>query len=438
MGSAFQYRRHHLSARGTLARAVALALAVGFALLLLPQARADAASLPPFASVNTAKLDVRQSASTRARAVATVYKGDVVKVLSVKGSWYRVSTSAGLAGWCQPAYLAGSGTPSYKPSATALLDWPSSYVNVSQIPTYQSCVQSMNSIAKAYGGLARVETIGTTVMGNRVNALVLGNPEAHTRILVQAEIHAREYISSVLALRQAETMLKAASIGASYCGVKVSSLLRDEEIWIVPMSNPDGERLVTEGLKAVPASLPDLKARLLAMNNGNSSFIRWKANANGVDLNRNFAAGWGPDPKHPAPGQENYAGPQAFSEPESIALRDLTLSKDFAMTLSYHSSGQMIYWYDPQGDNDLNRSVAGDINALSGYRVLPVSSQAPDGGYRDWYVGQYHRPGMTVEVGSGYCPLPMSSFAGIWKKDRFILFKMAWNVEPKGLSSYIG
>lgn len=418
-------------------RAAAFALTLCLIITLLQQGRAEAATPPSLASVTASSITLRQSASDTSKAMATVSKGDVVRVLAIQGVWEKVSTSSGQIGWCLSRYLAADNTKSFAPSGAALLDWPSDYISLTQTFTYQRCLQAMNGIAKAYSSNARIEKIGTSVMGNSINAIVLGNPNAGTRIFVQAEIHAREYITSIVALRQAETMLKAASLGASYDGIKISSLLQNVEIWIVPMSNPDGERLVTEGINSVPASIPALKTKLVAMNKGSTDFTRWKANASGVDLNRNFDAGWRVTNYNTTPGRENYPGVKPFSEPESIALQKLTAAKDFALTLSYHSSGAMIYWYDPSGDNDLNLAVANDIKALSGYRVLLVSSQSLDGGFRDWYATKYHRPGMTVELGSGYCPLPMSQFGSIWQAGRFILFKMAWTVTPKGLSDYM-
>jgi g-D-glutamyl-meso-diaminopimelate peptidase len=345
-----------------------------------------------------------------------------------------VTTPGGKVGWCLSRYLAKEADPgSFKPVSSSLLDWPSEYINLSLPFTYQRCMQDMNEIAAAYAGMARVETIGNSVMGNPIDAIVLGNPDADTRILIQASMHARESITSLLALRQAECMLKAASMDASYKGVRVSDLLDSVEIWVVPMANPDGVRLVYEGLSAVPSSMPGLKA----MNHGRTDFTHWKANADGVDLNKNFDANWKVDPKYSRPGMQNYAGPYAFSEPEAIALRDLTVSKDFALTMSYHSSGKLIYWYGPaDGPNGLNRYIANELKSLTGYTVLPVSAQAPNGGYRDWYTGQYKRPGFTLEVGTGYCPLPLSSFSGIWKDNRYVLLDLAWIVAPKSLSSY--
>ena len=44
----------------------------------------------------------------------------------------------------------------------------------------------------------------------------------------------------------------------------------------------------------------------------------------GVDLNRNFDKGYG-DYSSDDPCQEDYRGPEAFSEPEARALRDYVL-----------------------------------------------------------------------------------------------------------------
>ena len=329
-------------------RSVGLLLAALCAFALFQPARASADGTVTMASVNIAKLNIRASASARARAVASAALGDVVRVTASKTvskeTWYDVSTSSGKSGWCQARYLSlETDESSFKPSSNGLLDWPSECINVTQKFTYQSCMQDMSAIVAAYPGLARIETIGTSVMGNPIDAIVLGNPDAQTKILVQASIHARELMSGLVALRQAECLLKAASMGASYKDTKVSDLLANEEIWIVPLSNPDGARLVYEGLAAVPPSMPGLAAALKKYNNGSTNFYHWKANADGVDLNRNFDDHWKPDPKYPKPNFQNYPGPAPFSEPESVALRDLTVAKDFALTISYHESGRMIY-----------------------------------------------------------------------------------------------
>jgi hypothetical protein len=186
--------------------------------------------------------------------------------------------------------------------------------------------------------------------------------------------------------------------------------------------------------RAVPASMPDLKASLKAMNGGSTVFTRWKANGRGVDLNSNFDSGWNIDPNYKKPGPYYYAGPHPFSEPESIALRDLTIAQDFALTISYHSSGEMLYWYNHTGaGNKQSRFIADQIRLLNGYSVLSASVQAPSGGYRDWFAEKFARPGITMEMGTGYCPLPQSQFYEYWQDNRFVLLEVMWAAAPRGL-----
>ena len=63
----------------------------------------------------------------------------------------------------------------------------------------------------------------------------------------------------------------------------------------------------------------------------------------GVDINRNYAAGWGYDDVGSSsnPCAEDYRGEQAFSEPESRAVRDLLSAEQPKTALSYHSWGDL-------------------------------------------------------------------------------------------------
>lgn len=72
-----------------------------------------------------------------------------------------------------------------------------------------------------------------------------------------------------------------------------------------------------------------------------------RANAHGVDLNRNFDARWAKtwDKTHCWHYQPITAGPHPFSEPETIALREFLNRPDIRVTalISYHSSGAVVY-----------------------------------------------------------------------------------------------
>lgn len=413
-------------------RAACLLTAVIVTLAFIDMGDAPAQTASGLAAVTAQKLTLRASASNRGRSVTVLKKGDIVRVVSSKSTWKRVYTSGGKYGWCQSRYLkAAVYSSSYATGTTTSLDWPSDYINVSQTYTYWRCIQDMKDLVSAYPGLARLETIGMSVMGNPIRAIVLGNPGAGKKVLFQAAIHAREGLTALVAMRQAECMLKAASFGGVYRGVNVADMLAGVEIWVVPIANPDGLRLLYEGISAVPSSMPVLKAAIRKMNGYSSKFTRWKANARGVDLNRNFETGWKTDKYYKKPGPYNYPGAGPLTEPEPIALRDLTLEKDFALTMSYHSSGKVIYWYNPATGYGADYYIANSLKNVTGYRVLSPASQVYNGGYRDWFVSRYNRPGFTLEIGAGYCPLPQSNFQTYWQETRYVMFDLTWMVTPK-------
>ena len=421
-----------VSAGYRLIRTVGLFMAFIVTLAFIQFGERPAQGASGLAAVTAQKLTLRASASNRGRSVTVLQKGDIVRVVSSKSIWKRVYTSGGKSGWCQSRYLTDAVySSSYATGTTTSLDWPSDYINVSQTHTYWRCLQDIKDLVSAYPGLARYETIGMSVTGTPINAIVLGSPGAGKKVLFQAAIHAREGITALIAMRQAECMLKAASFGGVYRGVNVADMLNGVEIWVVPIANPDGLRLLHEGISAVPASMPALKASIRKMNGYSNKFIRWKANARGVDLNRNFETGWKKDKYYPKPGPYNYPGTGPLTEPESLALQDLTLKKDFAMTMSYHSSGKVIYWYNPATGYGADYYIASSLKNITGYRILSPASQVFNGGYRDWYVSRYNRPGFTLEVGAGYCPLPQSNFQTYWQETRYVMFDLTWMAAPK-------
>jgi protein MpaA len=73
-----------------------------------------------------------------------------------------------------------------------------------------------------------------------------------------------------------------------------------------------------------------------------------RQSARSVDLNRNFATGWRPTGPR---GYRYYAGPHAFSEPETRAVRALVLRLRPAVTIWYHQPYG--YVIPPLGGGDL-------------------------------------------------------------------------------------
>ncbi|RJP38744.1 MAG: hypothetical protein C4547_04120 [Phycisphaerales bacterium] len=68
-------------------------------------------------------------------------------------------------------------------------------------------------------------------------------------------------------------------------------------------------------------------------------------NAYGVDNNRNYGYQWGLSTGSSGnPRSETYRGPEAFSEPETRAIRDLMDRRAFLSAISYHNYSQLILY----------------------------------------------------------------------------------------------
>ena len=72
--------------------------------------------------------------------------------------------------------------------------------------TYQRMEADIQLLKARYEGVT-VDSIGTTVDGRNIYRIVIGNPNADKKMLVLASIHAREYITTPLVMRQIQEML---------------------------------------------------------------------------------------------------------------------------------------------------------------------------------------------------------------------------------------
>ena len=51
--------------------------------------------------------------------------------------------------------------------------------------------------------------------------------------------------------------------------------------------------------------------------------------------------------------------------------------------------------------------------ASSGYQIADPEAIATGGGWKDWFIQCFRRPGFTVEIGKGENPLPLSDLPSI-------------------------
>lgn len=251
----------------------------------------------------------------------------------------------------------------------------------------------MDAVAKIYDCYERYAgekfVYGRSVSGKPLVGFFVGKKQ-YPVLLVQYAVHAREWITALLAL---EHLVRGVPHGGAY---------------ILPLTNPDGAALCLRGegfLRKMPPGQAEFLRRL---NGGSGDFSLWKANARGVDLNVNFDAEWGSGAANVfAPAPENYVGPAPFSEPETRALRDFTKKAAPDATLSFHTKGGEIYWeFGQRGVSRVRDERTAKVLAQkAGYTAKQIAGSA--GGYKDWCIKEFGIPSFTVEAGSDALPHPL-------------------------------
>ena len=342
------------------------------------------------------------------------------------GSGKAAGASSGPAGVVVPSVI-GAGDLSF---AGQLTD---SIVKVVEKYSYDQMSRDISSLKSRYGSHMQVNTIATSLDGRSLYEIIIGNPNASKHILIHAGIHAREYMTPLLVMKQAEHLLAFYDSG-SYQGRKLSDILAGVAIHIVPMVNPDGITVSQFGVSALrSADLRRIVSQCYAQDQADGrttqSFERyqalWKANGRGVDLNQNFPALWDSittGPSHAS--YANYKGTSALSEPESKALADLANSTNWTMTISYHSMGNLVYW-DFAGNKvaEQSKALAELVTGITGYRTNRSSGK---GGFKDYVqIKDSPIPSLTIEVGSVACPMPASEFGNVWNSNQAILAALA-------------
>lgn len=267
-------------------------------------------------------------------------------------------------------------------------------------------------------------TIATTAYGRPVAMLRLGG--GLRSVLYNASHHANEWITTPILMKFLEDYAQAASRGGTIFGMDAAAILRQTQLYLVPMVNPDGVDLVT-GAVAEGSAEYEAAQEIAAFFPSIPFPDGWKANLRGVDLNLNYPAGWEQARENkfalgftrPAP--RDYVGEAPLDQPESAAMVRLTQEIYPRLTLSYHSQGEVIYWKFLNSEPAGAREIGETFSRVSGYLLEDTPFASGFAGYKDWFIQDFDRPGYTIEVGSGESPLPLSQFDSIYRKNLGIL-----------------
>lgn len=254
----------------------------------------------------------------------------------------------------------------------------------------------MANLAAARPDLCQeIPSIGNSIEGRPIRVWKITGAGAGPKpgVFYHALQHAREWITAPTVLYLANHLVT--NHGVDPC---ITDLVDRTEFYIAPCVNPDGYSYTWNSGST----------RLWRKNrrNNGSNF--------GVDLNRNWAYGWGGGGSSGSTSSDTYRGTAPFSEPETTALSNFITSKpNIKAYMDYHSYSQLILW--PFGNNcvapsppdDVRYAALGNkmqslIESVHGMYYEPgpicLTLYQASGGSVDWAYGTAGRTGYTIEL----------------------------------------
>lgn len=290
--------------------------------------------------------------------------------------------------------------------------------------TYQQVMQELMNLQAQYPSLMTTEVIGEgwgaeysqsypaySAFNHQIWAVKISanvnQEEDEPAIYFCGAHHAREPISVEVSMAILIYLLENYNTDPF-----VTNLLNTTQIWIVPLVNPDGHKVVLDQT--------DVWWRKNIRDNNNNHSIdtdEWGAGDDGVDINRNYGYNWGYISASDNINSVTYHGPGPFSEPETQAFKNFLESKRFIAGISYHTYGQYVlypfgymknlYAPDVVELEALATAVAGVISGQNGgyYDPMPSWELYPvSGGLDDWAYGTLGTFAYTIEMAEEFIP----------------------------------
>lgn len=278
--------------------------------------------------------------------------------------------------------------------------------------TYSTLYSEIDSLRQAAPDLVRTFTVGFTTAGRLpIRGVKLcrnvQKDDDRPAILFNGCHHSDEILGAEICLR-----ILRAFIEGNGTDPDITRWLADFQIYIVPVINVDGYQVVTSG--------SDPRWRKNRRDTDGDGVLEF---GDGIDLNRNYDFNWAhggsPDPQ-----SERYRGPHPFSESENQAFASLAKSKRFLASMTYHSSGEVIYfpwtWKGRKAPDDslltqIAGGVAGSIRTMKGdssYRAEHGAGLV--GQSYTWLYGALGTFDLVVETGRG------ASFPPAHKVDQIV------------------
>lgn len=309
----------------------------------------------------------------------------------------------------------------------------------------------LNKLVAKYPKLLRKEVIGYSsdkkpIVAIRMYTTYKEEDYANkTHILIEAGTHSREVLNTSIVLSMIEDYCRDYYNNSYISDINVKKELRDSVIHFIPLSNPDGHDLVKFGPKKI-------KNQSMLKKIPDKNYKRYKANINGVDLNRNYpdvywnGTKWGDRWKSSKnkltsrkPSGEFYGGPSAGSEIETRVVMKYLLRYDFRAVASFHSMGRVIYYDRPHlsdSFNEMSLGYAKIASSISGYQIMPREASTASGFLSHYYSNNTQKPVITIETTDFATPTPKQYYGREYKNHKLRLIPVKFLHEARRIGYY--
>ncbi len=276
---------------------------------------------------------------------------------------------------------------------------------------YEDLLDICNKMCDKYDFLKSI-CIGKTCCDREIRLLRIGKGKECA--LYCGAMHGNESITATILLKLIEDICICVYDKKLLSGIDINRMLKYRSFVFVPMSNPDGCEISRKGKMA------NLNGRESILNLCDD-FSKWKSNALGVDINRNFDADWERTAEISSkygfakPSYMKFCGKYPHSELETISLVNLCKAIKPHHLVTLHTQGEVIY-YGWKNSNQDEARLANILAMLCGYSVEIPEELSQGGGFKDWFSKTYGKPAFTIECGKGENPLPESEITSIYKR----------------------
>jgi hypothetical protein len=240
----------------------------------------------------------------------------------------------------------------FTPYRYELQNWPNGY------PSYDEYLAIMEGFANDYPDLCRLTEFGTSINSRKLLALKISdNPGIHEGepvVFYSSTMHGDETVGYVLMLRLIEHLL------INYnTDEQVKHLVDNIEIWINPLSNPDGTFFLSDASVA-----------------GATRF-----NSNHVDLNRDF------------PKLDDVNWISGSRQPETTAMMNFMVGMGPTLAANFHGGSEVVNypwdtWSRLHADDAwfryISRCYADTAHAYGPYGYMTGENNGITNGYQ-WY-----------------------------------------------------